>query len=1290
MPSTHNFSDVFVSYSRRNKIFVEKLTIALRQHPSINEIWVDWEDIPESVDWWEEIKAGIEGANTFLFILTPDSARSSVCFDEIEHAMISSKRIVPIVHIDVTDDDDFEKLHPAIKRHNWIMFREDDDFNERFEDIIGVLSTDVDHVNKHTRYFVRSKEWIENSKENSYLLTGVELEIAERWLREANKNNKQPEPTQTQTVFIHSSRRVDDEIKAETQRREKQIRRFQQAAVLLGVFLVLAVLATVVSINQVGSAIDNASTATFAQGDAIVQANNAQTQVALVSTAEAEANNNAATATIAQGEALVQADNVSTQAAIASTSESEARRNALTATVAQGEALMQANNILTQIALVSTAEAEANNNAATATIAQGEAVIQANNAETQVALVSTAEAEANNNAATATVAQGEALIQANIAVTQAALAATSENEALENAVTATIAQGEAVVQANIANTQAAIATVAQGRAIQQADLAATSESEAVIAGNNAVLEANNAQTQAAVAATAQAEAIIQANIAATSESDAQFSRELAQSLALASSALQFRDSNSVLSLALALEANNFSNPDNQAERVLISIAYEAPRKFFLNETGGIRDVETLEISTQQASDIESSALIDATLDFRIFTADDMGLITEWDPDTGLVVDQLQRHRSAVNTIDVWSNQGNSQAYMVSGDQSGRLFIWDLNTNLVERELTGQQTDEDTNIIRGHTRTINTVEFARDGSLVVSASEDGRVIIWDAESGEPIREILVPGRVGIKGATLSHDSELLLIWSNEAMRLIGIQSERFLEFGIGDDGLVRIGEETDRIRSAIFSPDGSFIITTGSNGRSSPEVWDVQNRTLLRRLPEHTGPINSVAVSSDGQFVLSSSDDFTMILSSLVSGAEVKRYNAHQNRVVKAIFTDVDQRIVSTSSDGQMYLWDKLAISRSAQSLDGYDNINVDAIVQLPFDPELFLTSSSDGELGIWSTVSGTLIQSFSSTASGIPQKVLDINPMSTEDDILIALADENIQIMDLLQQVVLQSIVVNPLAEYEIVNPLLLESHWINSIDFSPDGQTLLTGGGFFARTQRQPDDVIFQGIDTAYPMLHLWDTSTGELIRQFDTRGFVIEDGIDAAVTAIAFSPSGESFVSGLQDGRLRIWSPITGTYDNEFVGHLDEITAIAFSPDGAQLATASQDRAIILWDYETGLILQRFTEHNGSVNDIAFSSDGRYLLSGSDDTRVILWDIEVGSSTQQFFEHDTAISSVAFVLNGDGAVSGALDGTLVSRRFDIGTTDLGDWIVENRYIPILTCIERERFGLTCEEDTN
>ena len=88
-------SDVFISYSRKDIAFARLLNEALEE--SELETWIDWQDIPPSVDWLAEVYAAIEQADTFVFLISPDSVASEVCGYEVEHAVAHNKRLVPVV-----------------------------------------------------------------------------------------------------------------------------------------------------------------------------------------------------------------------------------------------------------------------------------------------------------------------------------------------------------------------------------------------------------------------------------------------------------------------------------------------------------------------------------------------------------------------------------------------------------------------------------------------------------------------------------------------------------------------------------------------------------------------------------------------------------------------------------------------------------------------------------------------------------------------------------------------------------------------------------------------------------------------------------------------------------------------------------------------------------------------------------------------------------------------------------------------------------------------------------------
>ncbi|HEY9887833.1 MAG TPA: TIR domain-containing protein [Candidatus Obscuribacterales bacterium] len=213
-------ANVFISYSRRNKEFVQELHSALES--TGREVWVDWENIPVAVDWWQEIQLGIELADTFVFVLSPDSVASQVCGQEIEEALKHNKRLVPVICQDVPPD----QVHPELARLNWIFLRPQDDFQKGFKRLLEALDQDLDYVRTHTRILVRALEWDRNGHDSSYLLRGADLERANRYL--AQGKDQEPRPTALHHQYVLTSAEAEAAVRDAELARQKNALAGQQ------------------------------------------------------------------------------------------------------------------------------------------------------------------------------------------------------------------------------------------------------------------------------------------------------------------------------------------------------------------------------------------------------------------------------------------------------------------------------------------------------------------------------------------------------------------------------------------------------------------------------------------------------------------------------------------------------------------------------------------------------------------------------------------------------------------------------------------------------------------------------------------------------------------------------------------------------------------------------------------------------------------------------------------------------------------------------------------------------
>lgn len=193
---------LFISYARKDRKYAEKLVGRFAQEEA--DVWIDWEDIPPSTDWWDEIKKGIEGADVFLFLISPDSIVSKVCKEEINHAVANGKRLVPVVVRDVNPQDaPFE-----VSKLNWIFFREVDVFDEAFRKLDLAIHANFEWVRIQREIQVKALKWERQAFEKSYLLRGKELKDIEKWFQLEEATD--PAPTELLVGYVRKSRELLD------------------------------------------------------------------------------------------------------------------------------------------------------------------------------------------------------------------------------------------------------------------------------------------------------------------------------------------------------------------------------------------------------------------------------------------------------------------------------------------------------------------------------------------------------------------------------------------------------------------------------------------------------------------------------------------------------------------------------------------------------------------------------------------------------------------------------------------------------------------------------------------------------------------------------------------------------------------------------------------------------------------------------------------------------------------------------------------------------------------------
>src|SRR5262245_23741812 len=189
---------IFISYSRKDMVFADRLEAALKSRGF--EPLIDRTDIYAFEDWWKRIEDLIARADTVVFVLSPDSAASEVARKEVAFAASLNKRFAPILLRPVSDS----AMPEAIAKLNFVFFDDEARFKASADRLAEALDTDIAWIRQHTAFGEQARHWALADGPRGLLLRSPVLEQAERWI--AARPRGAPAPTEETQVFIRASR----------------------------------------------------------------------------------------------------------------------------------------------------------------------------------------------------------------------------------------------------------------------------------------------------------------------------------------------------------------------------------------------------------------------------------------------------------------------------------------------------------------------------------------------------------------------------------------------------------------------------------------------------------------------------------------------------------------------------------------------------------------------------------------------------------------------------------------------------------------------------------------------------------------------------------------------------------------------------------------------------------------------------------------------------------------------------------------------------------------------------
>lgn len=497
---------------------------------------------------------------------------------------------------------------------------------------------------------------------------------------------------------------------------------------------------------------------------------------------------------------------------------------------------------------------------------------------------------------------------------------------------------------------------------------------------------------------------------------------------------------------------------------------------------------------------------------------------------------LRGHRGGIRDLEFAPNG----SWLVSVGADGTVRHWTLGAGLGAREtLLGTIPD----VVSG-------VDIDPTGALIASANGDGTVQLWDPLRGGALGEPFQVGPLGFKVVEFSPDRRAVVAGYNDGT-LYGwkLPSREPLFEPIR-------GAHTSNLSSLVFSPGGEYFATASTDGSSV--VFEYPTGRVLGPAFGSGMPVSVVTFSHDGNV------------------------------------------LIGGTPNGELLLWDVVGEHLLGSRRAGHSQSIIDA--DLSLDGELLATLGRDQLVRLWTFESsdspGAVLQVPGRAAKGVA--------FSADGGLLAAGdSDGSVRVWDLQGKEL----------------PLTLRGHQdqVWALAFAPDGLLL-------ASADRGGE-------------LRLWNAATAALVWSAQAH--------DEAVWSLAFGAQGAQLISAGDTG-LKLWDSTSGALVQELAHHAGRITRAVGSADGRLLATASTSGTVTLWDLPEGRILKQIAAADDLVWSVAFSQDGRRLATGSGDEVLALWDVTSGRRLAAFAGHSGGATDVAWLADGVTVVASDRSGKL------------------------------------------
>jgi len=568
---------------------------------------------------------------------------------------------------------------------------------------------------------------------------------------------------------------------------------------------------------------------------------------------------------------------------------------------------------------------------------------------------------------------------------------------------------------------------------------------------------------------------------------------------------------------------------------------------------------------------------------------------------------------------------------------------------------------------GHSQGVSAIAFSPDGQLLVTGANNGIPIdstikVWSTSDGTLVQTLRddpsgAPFQEAIASLDFSPDGNLLAsgetngrvsIWDASSWALIA----RVYSSGLG-------GGFYPTVLSVRFSPDGQ-LVAGGSTKLFADlpiqtggiiDVWSLSNWSLVRTLGFQGQSVYSLSFHPDSVQLAAAAEESNFVIWNVQDGSILDRISTTE-LTIRVDFSPTGLSLATSSAFGLFELWDPSSWQRTF-TLSNHNGV----IYSVSYSADgTEISGPANGELRVWDTSSGELIQSVSGfrglgpasavlspdgtvVATGGGQSYPDVQFSSVSEGTIFLTLN---QLTTELPSAAISSdgalVAVGESITF-FVGTRQYPIHLFNAKDGSAAG--LLEGHtGAVGSLAANPADPNLLASASGDRSVRIWDLQTQQSVRSLT--------GHSNGVNCVAYSPDGRLIASGSSDLSIKLWDADTGQELNTLTGHTLFVKTVAFSPDGSTLASGSLDTTVKLWDVKTGQEINTLVGHSGLVNAVAFSPDGAVLASGSQDRLIKFWDPATGKEIQTLDSHTGPIRTIGFSPSGSLFFSGSDDRSL------------------------------------------